>query len=395
MSREVLDTHGFGNREDAAEFISNVLESSTEYSMIATDRDGVLQLWNEGAVRLYGYSPAEMIGRSSLVLHTDEDTRSGLPQEMTECALRERKWEGDVAGVRKDGSRSTARVVMTPLHRDDGDPSGFLVISRDITEEGLLALAATRDVHERERFARQLRNANAKLEAADRAKDRFLANMSHELRTPLNAVLGFTGTLLMGRSGPLNDEQTKHMRTVQVNGKHLFSLINDLLDLARIESGKIELHIEKIDCQGLLDEVAAWLRPLTEEKGIALEVISPLQPVELSADRRALNQILINLANNAIKFTEQGGVRLELSQSGSDDARLTRFSVTDTGCGIRPSDQTALFEAFEQIVAAGRAYEGTGLGLYICHALSIAMGAAITSESEFGQGSTFTLELKS
>ncbi|MDX6676083.1 MAG: hypothetical protein QOE31_135 [Solirubrobacteraceae bacterium] len=402
----LFDARAFSRPENATEFLGDVLNSSTEYSMIATDRAGGILLWNEGARRLYGYLPAEIIGRSWSVLHTDEDVRDGLPQQMIDCALGSGKWQGEVARVRKDGTSFTTWVVTTPRRAADGDPGGFLVISNDITEqlrlnreleteEGRLATAAFRDVTARKRFAQKLRNANIQLEAAARAKDRFLASMSHELRTPLNAILGFTGTLLMGLPGELNEEQTKQLRTVQVNGKHLLSLINDLLDLARIESGKIDIHIEEIDCQGLLEEVALGLRPLTVEKGISFDVVAPEVPVELRADRRAVNQILINLTNNAIKFTDEGSVRLELSQSAGEAGRLVRFSVIDTGRGIKTSDQETLFAAFEQIIgASGRPFQGTGLGLYICQALAKATGAAITFESEFGRGSTFTLELQ-
>jgi two-component system, sensor histidine kinase and response regulator len=219
--------------------------------------------------------------------------------------------------------------------------------------------------------------------------------MSHELRTPLNAILGFTGTLLMGLPGPLNDEQSTQLRTVQRSGRHLLSLINDLLDLARIESGKLELKIEPIDCRDLLEDVAVGLRPLAEEKGITLEVLDAEDGLELSSDRRALSQILINLANNAIKFTDQGSVRLELSRQHDDEASVTRFGVIDTGCGIRPEDRERLFAAFEQIGGPdARPYEGTGLGLYICQTLAPFLGGAITFESVLGAGSTFALEIR-
>jgi protein-histidine pros-kinase len=401
----LFDAAAFSRPEDATAFAGNVLESSTEYSLIATDVDGAILLWNEGARRLYGYRAAEILGRSWSVLHTDEEVRDGVLRQMTDRALSAGKWEGEVTRVRNDGSRFTAWVVTTPRRAADGDPLGFLVISHDITErlrlsreleteEDRLATAAILDVTARKRFEQELRNANIQLEAASRAKDRFLASMSHELRTPLNAILGFTGTLLMGLPGELNEEQAKQLRTVQVNSKHLLSLINDLLDLARIESGKIDIHIEEIDCDGLLEEVALAARPLADEKGIAFAVVTPPDRVQLRADRRAVNQILINLTNNAIKFTDSGGVRLELSQSGAEGARVVRFSVIDSGRGIKASDQETLFVAFEQIVgASGRPFQGTGLGLYICQALAKATGAAITFESEFGRGSTFMLDL--
>lgn len=198
---------------------------------------------------------------------------------------------------------------------------------------------------------------------------------------------------MMGLPGPLNEEQTKQLRTVQSGGRHLLSLINDLLDLARIESGKVELTVEAIDATELLQEVAIGLRPLADAKGIDLEVVAPAH-YEVTSDRRALKQILINLANNAIKFTDEGGVRLEVKPDQSDAGRVSRFSVIDTGCGIPPGDQEKLFAAFEQISGPGtNPYEGTGLGLYICTTLAARIGSEITFESELDKGSTFILDI--
>ena len=497
----------FVDGESAMQFVAGVLEAATEYSIVATGLDGAIQLWNEGARRLYGYSASEIIGQSNSVLHTEEDALRGMPKAMMSHAREHGKWEGTAERRRKDGTTFTARVVLTLRHGADGEPTGFLLMSSDITDErrltadwersqytlsvlesapdamvivndagevqlangataqlfgysseeligqkvemlipdryhkrhpahraaffaeplarpigagldlwgkhkdgtefpveislspfatdgGGLATAAIRDVTERKLFERELQDANAKLEQANLAKNNFLASMSHELRTPLNAILGFTGTMLMGLPGPLTDEQTKQLRTVQGSGRHLLSLINDLLDLARIEAGKLELTIEPIACGELLDEVVVGLRPLADAKGIELSVSAPGDPLEVRSDRRALSQILINLANNAIKFTDEGGVRIDVSRHGDDGARVTRFTVFDTGSGIKASDQERLFSAFEQVESSGAGpYEGTGLGLYICQALATLIGASITFESEFGKGSAFALEL--
>jgi PAS domain S-box-containing protein len=373
--------------EERFELIRTVLESSTEYSIIATDSEGLISLWNEGAQRLYGYEPSEIIGKPKALLHSEEDVLSGLPQKMMDGARKDGKWTGWVTRVRKDGSEFTARVALTPRRGPRAELVGFLLMSSDVTDEVRLTA-------ELESSQRDLREANVQLEAASQAKDRFLASMSHELRTPLNAILGFTGTILMELPGPLNDEQSKQLRTVQSSGRHLLSLINDMLDLAKIESGGSEPSVEPIDCQELLEEVAVGLRPLAEEKQLALEVIAPTDRVEVHTDQRALRQILINLVNNAIKFTDEGEVRLQLDRHNGHGSLQTRFTVTDTGPGIKAADQGRLFAAFEQLDnSTRRASEGTGLGLYICRTLATFIGAAITFESEYGKGSAFTLEL--
>jgi PAS domain S-box-containing protein len=506
MSVETVKPAVFAGAEEAV-LMGNVLESSTEYSIIATDLDGVILLWNEGARRLYGYEASEIVGQPIARLHQRQEMLAGATEAMMEGALAVGKWMGSVERLHKDGTTFTARIVMTPRRGKDEQPIGFVMMGSDITEEvrlaaelarsqaytravlesapdamvivnadgeiqlanaateklfgykrdellgrhaemlipnrhrdrhpgnpaaffsepfvremdsGLeltgrrkdgvevpiqislspfqteegLATATIRDVTERTRFEQDLRDVNERLERADRAKDRFLANMSHELRTPLNAILGFTGVLLMGLSGELNEKQTKQLRTVESGGRHLLSLINDLLDLARIESGKVELSLEAIDCQELLEEVAVGLRPLADERGLELAVVAPSERLVVHSDRRALSQILINLANNAIKFTDAGSVRLHLSRDTEDGAAVTKLTVVDTGRGIKPGDQAHLFTAFEQIASAvAQPYEGTGLGLYICLKLATLIGAAIKFESEFGSGSSFTLEL--
>jgi PAS domain S-box-containing protein len=503
----LIGPDAFTDGEAAMEFVAGVLEASTEASIVATDVDGAILLWNEGARRLYGYATSEVIGKSTAMLHTEADALSGLPETMMRVAREHSKWDGTVERRRKDGRTFTARVMMTPRRSADGSLIGFLMMSRDVTEElrlaaererleymmsvldsapdamvivnnageielanveteklfgyrrekligrpvelliparyhdhhpdhrlaffaeprvrpmgaglelcgrrqdgsefpveislsplvtdeGLRATAAIRDVTERKRFEESLQEANAKLEEASRAKDRFLASMSHELRTPLNAILGFTGTLLMGLPGELNPEQTKQLRTVQTSGRHLLSLINDLLDLARIEAGKRELKLEPINCQELLEEVVVGLQPLADAKGLELSVLASGEAFEVRTDQRALSQILINLTNNAIKFTDQGSVHLSASQVDDGAERTTGFSVVDTGRGIKADDQERLFAAFEQIDSSGTLpYEGTGLGLYICQTLASFIGASITFESEFGKGSSFTLEL--
>jgi len=238
----------------------------------------------------------------------------------------------------------------------------------------------------------EIARKNVDLENALQAKDRFLSMISHELRTPLNSVIGFTGTVLLKLPGPLNPEQERQLQHAQRSAKHLLTLINDLLDLARIGAGKMQIRIEPVSCREIVEHVVASLRPQAQSKGLDLELSAPPQDVVVLTDRRALTQILLNLANNAIKFTERGGVHLHLRQSDGGDA--VEIAVEDTGAGIRPEDQEKLFQAFSQVGDASQhRQEGTGLGLHLSHKLAELLGARIVVRSEYGRGSVFTLVL--
>jgi signal transduction histidine kinase len=257
----------------------------------------------------------------------------------------------------------------------------------------VLVSGAIRDITERKQFERALQETNVELANANLAKDHFLASMSHELRTPLNAIIGFTGTLLMQLPGPLTQEQGKQLRTIQSSAKHLLSLINDLLDLAKIGSGKVTLTMEAVVCQSVVEEVCTTLRPLAEKKGLELKVTVPEVQLILKTDRRALSQILLNLANNAIKFTERGEVRIVLGRERDNGKSWTRLSVHDTGMGILPEDQAKLFQPFIQVGREKHRQEGTGLGLQLSQKLAELLGGQINFKSEYGKGSTFTLSL--
>ncbi len=236
---------------------------------------------------------------------------------------------------------------------------------------------------------RDLRAANERLQEVDRLKSQFLANMSHELRTPLNAILGFAGTLLMKLPGPLNDEQQSQLGIIRNSAQHLLSLINDLLDLAKIESGKMTLRVETVDCGALVNEVASTLQPLADRKRLQLNVEAPPAPVMAITDERALKQIVINLVNNAIKFTDRGRVSLDVREIENDGQPWIEISVTDTGIGIREDDRQRLFVAFSQMDATVR--EGTGLGLHLSHKFASLIGGRIEFQSEFGRGSRFAV----
>ena len=252
---------------------------------------------------------------------------------------------------------------------------------------------------ELETINREIALKNLELAEASRMKSAFIANMSHELRTPLNAIIGFTGALLMKLPGPLTPDQDKQLNTIRASARHLLSLINDILDVAKIEAGKLTLSIEPVHCQELMAEVADTLRPLAQQKGLALEMELGTEnqpPTIIDTDRRALTQILINLLNNAIKFTEQGTVRISLAQRQEDGVQVTEMSIADSGAGIKEEDQAKLFQAFSQLDSTStRHVEGAGLGLYLCQNLANAIGGALFFNSDYGSGSTFTLALRS
>ena len=258
-------------------------------------------------------------------------------------------------------------------------------------EGGRLAISAIRDISERRRVEVALHQQNEALERANRAKDSFLATMSHELRTPLNAIIGFTGLLLMKLHGPLTADQERQLSLVQSSGKHLLSLINDLLDLARIESGKVALQLEAVACRPVLQEVLSTLQPMAQTKQLELRLEAVEPALRVQADPRALQQIMLNLTNNAIKFTLAGQVRM-WARAAPDDAALVHLSVEDTGTGISAEDLSRLFEPFTQV--GRRKSEGTGLGLHLSRKLADLMGGSLEVASTVGRGSCFTLVLR-
>ena len=234
----------------------------------------------------------------------------------------------------------------------------------------------------------ELAMAMEKAQAADRIKSAFLATMSHELRTPLNSIIGFTGILLQGLAGSLNQEQQKQMSMVQGSARHLLALINDVLDISKIEAGQLELFVSSFDLRSSIEKTAALVLPQAQKKGISLQTSISDDVQTITADQRRLEQVMLNLLNNAVKFTEKGNVRLSCFSENSHVV----LSVADTGIGMKPEELPDLFKPFHQIdTGLARRHEGSGLGLSICKRLMDLMDGTIQVESRWGQGSTFTI----
>lgn len=355
-----------------------------EYAPDATvivDGDGIIRLVNAQTERLFGYYREEMLGKPVESLIPPRFRSRHVTERMDYSADPRVRPMGvglDLFGLRKGGIEFPVEISLAPV----------------VTREGTFIAAAIRDVTERKAFEQRLQELNAQLEAANQTKDQFLASMSHELRTPLNAILGFTGTLLMKLPGPLTDEQERQLQIVQWSGRHLLSLINDILDLAKVQSGKRELTLERVPVREVVRDVAASLASFAKEKGLDFSNSVAEDAEFVTTDRRSLRQILLNLTDNAIKYTEKGSVRIDACTTNEDGRGVFVVRVVDTGTGIKVEDLERLFEAFEQLDTSNtRRVAGTGLGLYLSRSLARLLGGELSVTSEYGAGSTFALTL--
>jgi PAS domain S-box-containing protein len=363
-----------------------MIEAVRDYAIFTLDSEGRVASWNAGAQRIKQYAAEEIIGKHFSIFYLPED-RATKPAIELEVVREAGKFEEEGWRVRKDGSQFWAHAVITAVHNPAGEIVGFSKVTRDLTDrkqaEDQLRVAHENYIHELE-----LRNREA--ERANRLKSEFLASMSHELRTPLHTIIGFTELLTEELEGPLNPKQRRFMNHIHTDSLHLLSLINDVLDISKIESGRIQLRPEAFDIAGVVQEMLTSLRPQAAAKSIVIET-DILVPTTIFADRLRVKQILFNLLSNALKFTPEGGkVRVEARLGDS----FIEISVRDTGIGIPKEQHQAVFDKFYQVGATTKGVrEGTGLGLAITKALVEEHGGRIWLDSEPGKGSRFTFSI--
>ena len=371
-------------RKAAEERFRLVVEASPN-AIVLVDSKGRIAMANRQTEHLFGYPRSELLGHAVEKLLPDSLQELHVSLRKSYLSSPEPRQMGnnrELFGRHLDGSLIPLEVGLSPLR------SG----------EEVLVQAVIIDISERKAAEARLREQAEQLALANRYKSEFLANMSHELRTPLNSILILSEQLKQNSAGNLNDKQVKHSDIIHRAGRDLLQLINDVLDLARIEAGRVQLKMEQMNVHDLMQELDASLRPMAELKGLRLITsVEPQVPRVVYSDRGRLQQILRNLLSNALKFTERGEVQLTVSiaPTALEDGRETlKFVVRDTGIGIAAEQHQRVFQAFQQIDGStSRAFGGTGLGLAITRQLVDVLEGTVHLDSAPGQGSTFTVLL--
>jgi len=376
--------------EDQLRKLSLAVEQSPE-SIVISNLDAEIEYVNEAFLRATGFDREEVIGQNPRVLQsgkTPPETYVSLWQALS----RGEPWKGEFYNRRKDGSEYIEFAIITPLRRPDGTVTHYVAVKEDITERKRLGSELDRHRHHLEELVTlrtaELDAARQQADAANQAKSSFLANMSHEIRTPLNAIIGLAHIMRRGNATP---EQAERLDKIDGAGRHLLSIINDILDLSRIEAGGVTLESIDFPLSAVLDNVASIIGQSARDKALHTEIERDGVPPWLRGDPTRLRQALLNYAGNAVKFTERGTITLRaLLLDEKDDTILVRFEVKDTGIGIAPGEMSHLFQAFEQAdTTISRKYGGTGLGLAITRRLAALMDGEVGADSTPGKGSTF------
>jgi PAS domain S-box-containing protein len=379
LEREVLEHRRARDSLGLSEHKYRELVESANSIILRWDTAGRITFLNEFGQSFFGFCEDEILGRHVVgtIVPPSESNGRDLVELMARISAHPEQF---VINENENTSRSGERVWIAWTNRPVLDAEGRLVE----------ILSVGNDITQLKKVERELVHAKEAAESADRLKSAFLATMSHELRTPLNSIIGFTGILLQGLAGPLNDEQTKQLGMVQHSARHLHALINDVLDLSKIEAGQLKLDRAPFDYRASATDVLRQMEPLAKKKGLALNLELAPEVGMIVSDRRRVEQVLVNLLSNAIKFTDEGVVEVTCAVRDGQ----VETSVRDSGIGIKPEDCSVLFRPFQQVdVGLTRRHEGTGLGLSICRKLLDLLGGTITFSSTFGAGSVFTFQL--
>ena len=363
------------------ERIRLIVESALD-AVITMDAQGLITGWNPHAETIFGWSREKAIGRrlaeTIIPPQYREPHHRGLQHFLTtgEGPVLNKRIE--ITALRRDGHEFPVELSISPLR--SGETFTFSAFIRDITE--------------RRRAEEALQRAKEEAEAVNQAKSVFLANMGHELRTPLNHIIGYSEMLQEEAEEAGQEEFIPDLQKIRGAGKHLLELINAILDLSKIEAGKMDLFLETITIAPMIQDIVTTMKPLVDKNANTLEVHCADDLGTMWADPTKVRQALFNLLSNACKFTERGTITLGVIREMVDGAAWIRFRVTDAGIGMTPEQIGKLFQAFHQADAsATRKYGGTGLGLAISQRICQMMGGEITVESALGQGSTFTISL--
>jgi PAS domain S-box-containing protein len=378
-------------------------ESEQKYRLIVDNADnwiywiapdGNFHYISPSCERVSGYFMEEFINHPQLIkeiVHAED--RSTFISHSEKIRIEHEPDYLEYRIITKTGDIRWISHTCSPIYTQEGLYAGRRATNRNITErkeaeEELLKYRDHLEEMVKERTS-ELAEANLHLQELDHLKSMFIASMSHELRTPLNSIIGFTGIILMGMSGEISAVQKKQLVMVKNSANHLLELINDVIDVSKIEAGKTDLSIKAFDLSDLALQVKESFAVAAADKGLNLECRTG-GAAEVTSDRRRVRQILVNLVGNAVKFTETGTVAISVAQTGKG----VEIKVRDTGIGMDREDMERLFLAFSRIHIQGRPIvEGTGLGLYLSRRIAALLGGEITAESEPGRGSEFTLSL--